>query len=255
MRKGLKDLSNIVIFGGLLFVLVIFCGGCSKNEREDIMVSPNNYEEGTDNMELISKEEFIQYYNMSDEEATKYDIEGFIEEKGITSADLEKTHYDVILKNEAMNGVVYGNNVEQYIHYGYRAATKDDNYVEANYIILLKEVPLEEGLIEKKAVVVDLKKYKIYYDCLLNDISTALVTVDITDENISDIVKILNDMHLPEWPENINIRRNDCEYSWMLGIVMNKKDVIRYDGNIPYSTIEYEGVFTQLIDYTDTLKK
>ena len=144
----------------------VLCGGRSKNEREDIMVSPNNYEEGTDNMELISKEEFIQYYNMSDEEATKYDIEGFIEEKGITSADLEKTHYDVILKNEAMNGVVYGNNVEQYIHYGYRAATKDDNYVEANYIILLKEVPLEEGLIEKKAVVVDLKKYKIYYDCL-----------------------------------------------------------------------------------------
>lgn len=241
----------------VLFIIFVFsCSGCSQADvvQESTTEVFEQKEERTDEMDLVLKEDFIAYYGMSEADASQYDIDGFIEENCIQKDELDSARWDVMLKNDAENGVVYGTNVEKFIHYGYRTATAEDDFAKAEYIIYEVDTILDENQMTRNTVVVDMKKQIIYYDCVLTDIRTATETKEVTEGELSQIVSLLNDMELESWEQPLGAPGDGNEYYWDLNIVMNKKDDIRYSGNIPGTRNVREEKFKDLKAYVDGLK-
>lgn len=240
----------------ILFVVCMFCCiGCGKTDNYITEEYTGEIQEEKEkDIMLATKEDFIEQYGLSEDEASRYDIEGFIEEYYISKEDLATAHYDIYLKADAEAGVEYGYNVQRYILRDYRKAELEDDYSKALYFIFTTESVVDDGVMKINSVVIDLQKKLIYYNCDLTDLRTAEITKEITQTEIEEIADILDSMCMPEWKDNLSYGYDGNEYNWRISIIMTKRDVIRCEGNVPWFKTEYEDIFAQLMEYTEKIK-
>ena len=217
--------------------IVAFIMGCGSEENTDYSdkdkaVESENNNDGDENMNLVTVDEFLEYYNLTEADVADYDLEGMIEEYSITSDELPGPSWYNILKNDAERGIKYGCNMARFIRKQTRPATAEDDFSNAQYIVYEVHIDNKNETYTFENAVIDVEEKKIYYLCNLYDYFDAEVVKSLDDETFDKIISILQGMELPEWENNINYERYGSKYYWELFVLMNKQDVIRYTGSI-----------------------
>ncbi len=216
--------------------LITGCGSadstdnCDTDENAGILQETDYSENGE--LNLITADEFLEYYNLTEADVADYDLEGMIDDYSITSDDLPERDWYFKLKNDARLGIEYGCNMERLIRKQTRPATAEDDFSTARYIVYEVHIDNKDETYTFENVVIDIEEKKIYYLCNLYDYFDAEVVKDMDDETFDKIISILEEMELPEWENNINYERYGSKYYWELFVLMNKQDVIRYTGSI-----------------------
>ncbi len=217
--------------------LITGCGSADSTDNGDTdenagILQETDYSENGE-LNLITVDEFLAYYNLTEADVADYDLEGMIEEYLITSDDLPEASWYYILKNDARMGKKYGSNIEQYLRKQTRPATTKDDFSNAQYIVYEVHIDNKDETYTFENAVIDIEEKKIYYLCNLDDYFDAEVVKDLDDETFDKIISMLEEMELPEWESNIDYSEEENRYFWSMYILMNKKDVIRYMGNFP----------------------
>lgn len=242
------------IYGLLLELVVVLMAGCGLQRQPDESGSGSGVAQRFDNsrndssgedaredvrcMDLVTVEEFMAYYGLTEADIECYDVEGLIDDHCITSDSISDADWYDMLKSDAKLGKKYGCNIERIIWRYKRKATKEDDFRKARYIVYEVEVDNINGcdsLVHVEDVVIDVQERKVYYLCSLYDYFDAEKVRDLDDETFDEIFNIIEKMELPEWESNIRFSEDDrvYDYRWSLHIVMTKKDVIRCMGNMP----------------------
>ena len=218
--------------------IVAFIMGCGSEENTDYSdkdkaVESENNNDGDENMNLVTVDEFLEYYNLTEADVADYDLEGMIEEYSITSDELPGPSWYNILKNDAERGIKYGCNMARFIRKQTRPATAEDDFSNAQYIVYEVHIDNKNETYTFENAVIDVEEKKIYYLCNLYDYFDAEVVKDLDDETFDKVISMLEGMEFPEWENNINYPHVESTYSWNIFILMNKRDVIRYAGEFP----------------------
>ena len=226
--------KKLILFMLGILALIMGCGSDDNTDYsgKDKVVESENNNDGDENMNLITVDEFLVYYNLTEADVADYDLEGMIEEYSITSDDLPEASWYAILKTDARKGKKYGCNINQYLIKQTRSATSEDDFSNAQYIVYKVDIDNKDETYTFEDVVIDVEEKKIYYLCNLDDYFDAEVVKDLDDETFDKIISMLEGMELPEWENNINYEHYGSKYYWELFVLMNKKDVIRYTGSI-----------------------
>lgn len=231
-KKIICVILSFVCFG------MVGCGEKTEKQTEMQIDSQPTILTSEDNSngdeELVSVKQFIEKYNLSEAEAKKHDIEGFIEYHKITESKLDTRNWMASLEKEEKAGISFSNTVyRQVTSIETRKASDADVFSDAKYIVIETEIIDSEGMIESSNAVIDMENYKIYKNCDYNNICKCEGTVDIDKDMLDSIMQLLDEMELSTWEENVQYARENNDYWWDLHIIMKMDDVIRYTGNIP----------------------
>ncbi|MDO5127342.1 MAG: hypothetical protein Q4D54_06310 [Eubacteriales bacterium] len=247
-----------VICGLLSFVIGVMLVGCQSEHKPD--ESNGRTESGKTEMaesedgELVTVDDFANYYKLTAEDLEAHDIEGFIMYHEITSNRLETRDWMSILEKDETAGISYRHNIyRQVTSAKTRMATYDDDFAEAQYIVYETQIYEDEGIGRIENVIIDIPNQKVYCGFDYNDYTKCEKSIDVDETFIRSIISDFNDMKLPEWENNILYACEGNAYWWDLHIIMSEDDVIRYTGNIPGNANSYEDGFEQIKNRVDTL--
>lgn len=249
------------IYGLLLGLIIVLTAGCGLQRQSDESGTESGVAKLFENsggdtdsedtgedvscMDLVTVEEFMAYYVLTEADIEGYDVEGLIDDHCITSDSISDADWYDMLKRDARLGKKYGCNLDRIIWKYKRKATEQDDFRKARYIVYEVEIDNINGcdsLVRVEDVVIDVQERKVYYLCKLSDYFDAEKVKDLDDETFDKIFDIIEDMELPEWESNMRFPEYDVvyDYRWSLHIVMTKKDVIRCMGNMPGEDVREE---------------
>ena len=245
-----------VICGLILFVIGGTLVGCQSshktNEANEQTESEKTEISESEDDELVSIDEFTNYYNLTAADLEAHDIEGFIMYHAITHERLETHDWMSILEKDETAGISYRHNVyRQVTSAKTRMATSDDDFAEALYIVYETQIYEDEVIGRIENVIIDIPNQKVYCGFDYNDYTKCQKSIDVDETFIRTIISDLNDMKLPEWENNLLYAYEGNTYWWDLHIIMSEDDVIRYTGNIPGNANAYEDGFDQIIQMVE----
>lgn len=200
-------------------------------------------------MELITKQQFLDYYGLKIEDVEEYDLQGMINDYDINLDTIASRDWYKKLKNDSRMGKQYGKNLNLIIHNN-RKANASDNLRLSKYLVCQITNNINDSMDKTYAVAIDLREKKLYYDCDLSNIFICQKQYEIANDVIEKIFDCIDRMKLNSWENNLAYLYNDSELMWDLYFVLNRTNVIRYMGNIP-GRKDGEEIFGDILNYID----
>lgn len=223
----------------LLCVVLI---GCETGERNQETGDAVATEEGTSgevsiepavSEDLVSVEEFKEYYQMGDDVPEDY-IEAFIQHRQLTKDSLGEQNYDAMVKELYGRGLTFGPKITDLIAGEAVQLSEEDDFSDVAYIVMQKGI-YEDGtdICTPQNVVLEVDNQKVYVTekNVTEDYTIEENVRDISEEEITECLQKLRSMISDEW--NSHHTTESRTYSWKLSIVKEDGSQICYQGEGP----------------------
>lgn len=239
---------NIVIT-----LLILLClTGCK--EKSNVTVVSNNTTEATPK-ELVSEEEFLEYYGLTREDIGDFDLQAMIVHYGISEEILlEDRDFCLNELNESIEtGKDFNCYASDYIRQEYkRMATKQDDLKQTKYILLSFDIRGQGCLCSPRQILIDVKNKKSYYSDGMNvwdNFSYAEVIKSLDEDQIEGILSSLEDKKIYKWERGNGVMGDGPgDYSWNLYLVMGRGDVIAYSGGSLGNNKKFVSWYNELLE-------
>lgn len=221
----MKRVKNILFITSIIF----FCSliyGCNKASIEYENIEKTNGEEKP--FELVSVNEFKEYYDIADDEISDEIIENYIFDYTINDKKLRDPEYFEILKEIIAVGEEnkLGYNLRHIRGARYNIQKNFEEYIyDAKWIYINIYYPSTTEFVGPgENMVIDLKNKKIYSNSKEDDYREAECSSDLTDEMIEEIRR-----EFPKCMSDENQGTKRCGYTYEVFIVDAKKNGIKYE--------------------------
>lgn len=183
--------------------------------------------------ELVSAGEFVEYYGMEEGEIPEDYLDGFIVHRGITREGLSELNYDVMVRELYERGVTFGKKIADLIAGKEAEFSKEDDFSDAAYVVLLKEAYVDgSDLVQMEAFVLDVENGKVFVtDHVMNDYEAEGNVRELSDEEVSKCLLELRDLVTEEWKEHHEVEGK--VFDWTLYVVKEEGEVISFSGEGP----------------------
>lgn len=183
--------------------------------------------------ELVSAEEFMDYYGMEEGEIPEDYLEDFIRHRQLAKEDLSQLNYDVMAGELYERGVTFGKKVMDLIA-GEEAELSDgDDFSDAAYVVMMKERYMDgTDMVQMRAAVLEAESGKVFVtDKVTDDYEAGECVRELSNGEVSECLLALRDMITGEWNDYHEVKGK--EYDWTLCIVKENGDVISFKGEGP----------------------
>lgn len=209
--------------------LVIDTTDIDEDEPTDTIAHNAENEDDTNTFELVSVEEFRDYYQL-DNDISDEDIEGFIFDYDVTEErmgkyDMGKTLSDIISTGEDPN---LGYHLSRIRSNGHKSDKKIEDFIkEANWIYIVFDLPSpqQDEFAYSENMVIDLKNSMIYFNANEENYRDAELSAKLSNEDIKNIYV--------EFPQNVGdyvADINPClEYGYHIYVVDGNKNQLNYN--------------------------
>lgn len=198
------------------------------NELMQLMGEPWNIT----TVNLVSVQEFIEYYNFANEDISEDYIEAYIEEYEIAPEMLDDENYDEKLVSAFELGLTYGHDILTLLSAPQINLEEDDDLTDLEYLIMINDIFTGvSDLTEQQFIIIDAKEGKYYYseNDISRDYTEAEVIKDISTEEINEYISSLRSIISPEWEHPVSIG-DQATYLWDLYLVKRNGKIIKYMG-------------------------
>lgn len=227
-----------IVLGIMTFLCVMLVGcetGETNQETGDVVVIEEGISEEVSvepaaSEELVSVEEFKEYYQMGDDVPGDY-IEAFIQHRQLTRDSLGERNYDVMVKELYARGLTFGSKIADLIGGEEVQISEEDDFSDVAYIVIQKDI-YENGtdLCTPQNIVLEIDNQKVYVTekSVTEDYTTEENVRDISEEEIKECLQELRSMISDEWNSYHTVESKT--YNWRLSIVKEDGSQIYYQG-------------------------
>lgn len=240
---------------GMIILLCALLVGCTGGENEGEVDESRNVEqeeneavgndteesgnvkeakgENAERGELVSAGEFMDYYGMEEGEIPEDYLEDFISYRQLTKGDLSGLNYDVMAGELYERGVTFGKKVTDLLAGEETELSKDDDFSDVAYVVMLKEVYVNgTDMAQMRASVLEVESGKVFVtDNVTNDYEAEECVRELSNGEVSECFLELRDMITEEWNTYHSVEGK--KYDWRLHIVKENGSIISFSGEGP----------------------
>ena len=180
----------------LFLVMTLIFAGCGKdsgstdNDTNKTEIVNSSEEKSTEKIddEIVSVEEFKEYYGVKDTDIPREYILDYIMHYRFRKYTLAKSDYWSELSDDYENGVIYRTDIGSFL-YGARSELPLNDYIKtADVIVIEFQMSYGSELQYYRSITLDLRDKKIYYSTRnMSDYTDADKCSDLTDEDVQSI--------------------------------------------------------------------
>lgn len=180
---------------------------------------------------LVSTVEFIEYYQMQENDVPSDYLAAFIQHRQLTMDSLGERAYDAMVKKLYERGVTFGSTITDLISGKVVQLSQEDDFTDVAYIVINKDIYMDgTDMSAPQNIVLEVDNRKIYITQknVTDDYTTEENVRDISEQDIKECLQKLRSMITADWNSGHEVEGKT--YGWRLHIVKHDGSVISYQG-------------------------